>query len=173
MGIENAQEVPLMKNFIYMDHAATTPVDPDVLKTMEPWFIENFSNPSTLYSQGIMAAQAVEEARGKVAGTLGAEPEEIYFTSGGTESNNWAVKGIAESQAKKGGHIICSTIEHHAVLEPVKYLEKQGHEITWLSVDENGMVDPEAVSYTHLRAHETKANLVCRLLLEKKKKKTD
>src|SRR5680860_1157226 len=145
MGIENAQEVPLMENFIYMDHAATTPVDPDVLKTMEPWFIENFGNPSTLYSQGIMAAQAVEEARGKVAGTLGAEPEEIYFTSGGTESNNWAVKGIAESQAKKGGHIICSTIEHHAVLEPVKYLEKKGHEITWLSVDENGLVDPEDV----------------------------
>jgi len=134
-----------MENFIYMDHAATTPVDPDVLKTMEPWFIENFGNPSTLYSQGIMAAQAVEEARGKVAGTLGAEPEEIYFTSGGTESNNWAVKGIAESQAKKGGHIICSTIEHHAVLEPVKYLEKKGHEITWLSVDENGLVDPEDV----------------------------
>src|SRR5660397_73839 len=101
MGIENAQEVPLMENFIYMDHAATTPVDPDVLKTMEPWFIENFGNPSTLYSQGIMAAQAVEEARGKVAGTLGAEPEEIYFTSGGKSPITGPLRASLSPRLKK------------------------------------------------------------------------
>lgn len=134
-----------MENFIYMDHAATTPMDPDVFKTMEPWLKEDYGNPSTLYSVGTVAAQAMEKARGDIAATLRAEPEEIYFTSGGTESDNWAIKGIAESRGKKGHHIVTSAIEHHAVLEPLEYLEKKGYEVTRVSVDGAGMVDPEEV----------------------------
>lgn len=134
-----------MENFIYMDHAATTPMDPDVFKAMEPWLKEDYGNPSTLYSVGTVAAQAMEKARSDIAAALRAEPEEIYFTSGGTESDNWALKGIAESRGKKGHHIVTSAIEHHAVLEPLEYLEKKGYEVTRVSVDGAGMVDPEEV----------------------------
>jgi cysteine desulfurase len=128
-----------------MDHAATTPVDPEVLAAMEPWFHEQFGNPSTLYSMGLVAHSAMEQARTTMAERLGAKPEEIHFTSGGTESDNWAIKGIADSQQNKGKHLITSTIEHHAVLEPMEFLEKRGWEITRVPVDSTGLVDPESV----------------------------
>lgn len=134
-----------MENIIYMDHAATTPVDPEVLEAMEPWLREQFGNPSTLYSIGLQANTAMEEARVTVAERLGAKPEEIHFTSGGTESDNWAIKGVADAHQKKGRHLITSTIEHHAVLEPMEFLEKRGYELTKVPVDSTGLVDPEDV----------------------------
>ncbi|MCL5942774.1 MAG: cysteine desulfurase NifS [Actinobacteria bacterium] len=134
-----------MENVIYMDHAATTPTDPEVIKAMEPWFAQQYGNPATLYSLGLLASQAVEEARAGVAAVLGAEDAEIYFTSGGTESNNWAIKGVADAHRNKGRHLITSTIEHHAVLEPMEYLEKRGYEVTRVPVDAHGLIDPESV----------------------------
>ena len=134
-----------MENVIYMDHAATTPADPRVVEAMLPWFTEQFGNPATLYTCGGEAETAVEEARARVAQHLNAEPEEIYFTSGGTESDNWAVKGVADAHQKKGRHIIISPIEHHAVLEPAEWLEKRGYEVAKLPVDHTGLVDPEDV----------------------------
>jgi cysteine desulfurase len=133
-----------MKN-IYLDYAATTPVHPDVLKAMLPYFTENFGNPSTLYTYGQDAKAAIEEARAKVAGLIGSKPEEIVFTSGGTEADNYALEGAAYSNEKKGNHIITSAIEHHAVLETCKFLEKRGFSLTYLPVDSYGMVDPDAV----------------------------
>ncbi|MCZ7664152.1 MAG: cysteine desulfurase NifS [Thermoleophilia bacterium] len=134
-----------MENVIYMDHAATTPTDPEVLKAMEPWFDVQYGNPATLYSLGLLASQVVEESRSAVADVLGADPAEIYFTSGGTESNNWAIKGVADAHQKKGRHLITSTIEHHAILEPLEFLEKRGYEVTRVPVDGAGLVDPDAV----------------------------
>lgn len=134
-----------MDNIIYMDHAATTPVEPEVLEAMEPWLRGQFGNPSTLYSLGLQANTAMEEARATVAERLGAKPEEIHFTSGGTESDNWAIKGVADAQQNKGKHLITSTIEHHAVLEPMEFLEKRGYELTKVPVDSTGLVDPEDV----------------------------
>lgn len=127
---------------VYMDHAATTPTDPEVVKAMLPYFTEKFGNPSTLYSVGREAKRAVEEARAKVAGLIGAEAEEIVFTSGGTEADNFALEGVAFANKSKGNHIITSTIEHHAVLEPAHFLEKQGFKMTYLPVDSSGLVDP-------------------------------
>ena len=118
-----------MEKVIYLDHASTTPADPEVLEVMRPWFGEEFGNPSTVYSLGLTAAQAVQQARESVADALGAEPEEIYFTSGGTESDNWAVLGTADAQTKKGRHLITSAVEHHAVLETMEFLEKRGYEV--------------------------------------------
>jgi len=134
-----------MENIIYMDHAATTPVDPEVLEAMEPWLREQFGNPTTLYSLGLVAHGAMEQARTSIAERLGAKPEEIHFTSGGTESDNWAVKGIADALQNKGKHLITSTIEHHAILEPMEFLEKRGYEVTRVPVDSTGLVDPEEV----------------------------
>jgi cysteine desulfurase len=134
-----------MENIIYMDHAATTPVDPEVLAAMEPWLREQFGNPSTLYSLGLVANAAMEQARATVAERLGAKPEEIHFTSGGTESDNWAIKGVADAQQNKGKHLITSTIEHHAILEPMEFLEKRGYEVTKVPVDSTGLVDPDDV----------------------------
>jgi cysteine desulfurase len=134
-----------MDNIIYMDHAATTPTDPRVVEAMLPWFTEGFGNPATLYTCGGEASMAVEEARVAVAEILNAEPEEIYFTSGGTESDNWAVKGVADAHQKKGRHLIVSSIEHHAVLETAEWLEKRGYELTKVRVDSTGLVDPEDV----------------------------
>ncbi|MHC4712472.1 MAG: cysteine desulfurase family protein [Planctomycetota bacterium] len=132
-----------MRNpIIYMDHAATTPTDGRVLEAMKPYFTERFTNPATLYGPGRENDKAIEAARGSVAARLGARPEEICFTSGGTESDNWAVKGVALANEKKGRHIITSTIEHHAVLEPCEYLAKRGWELTVLPVSEKGLVDP-------------------------------
>ena len=134
-----------MEEAIYLDHASTTPADPEVVAAMLPWHTEGFGNPSTLYSLGLTSAQAVQQARESVARTIGAEPEEIYFTSGGTESDNWALLGTADAQAKKGRHLVTSSVEHHAVLETTAYLEKHGCEITRVPVDSGGLVDPDDV----------------------------
>ena len=134
-----------MERVIYLDHASTTPADPEVFEAMRPWLSEEFGNPSTVYSLGLNAAQAVQEARESVAAGLGAQPDEIYFTSGGTESDNWAVLGTADAQSKKGRHLITSAVEHHAVLETMEYLEKRGYEVTRVPVDGGGLVDPDEV----------------------------
>ena len=134
-----------MADTIYLDHAATTPADPRVVEAMLPWFSEQFGNPSTLYALGAESKEAVEAARASVASLIGARPEEIYFTSGGSESDNWAVIGSAYAHESKGNHIITSAIEHHAVLEPCHFLEKRGFDLTVLPVDEFGLVDPEDV----------------------------
>ena len=135
-----------MSKLIYLDHAATTPIDPDVLQAMMPYLTEQYANPSTLYSFGREASAAVEEARANVASLIGADPGEIYFTAGATESDNWAVIGAALAQEKKGNHIITSAVEHHAVLETCEYLQKKrGFDLTVVPVDEYGLVDPEAV----------------------------
>ena len=134
-----------MEEVIYLDHASTTPVDPEVVAAMLPWYSEGFGNPSTVYSLGLSAANAVQQARESIAGTIGAQPEEIYFTSGGTESDNWAILGTAETHQKKGRHLITSSIEHHAVLESMEFLEKRDFEVTRIPVDSGGLVDPEDV----------------------------
>jgi len=134
-----------MADTIYLDHAATTPTDPRVVEAMLPWFTERFANPSTLYNLGTQAKEAIESARVNVAALIGAKPEEVYFTSGGTESDNWAVIGAAFANRAKGSHVITSAIEHHAVLEPCHFLEKNGFEVTVLPVDEYGLVDPDDV----------------------------
>jgi cysteine desulfurase len=131
---------------IYLDHNATTPVHPSVLEAMMPYFTEKFGNPSSIYQYGQEARREVEDAREKVAGLIGAGPDEIFFTGGGTESDNLAIKGTAyEKSAKneKARHIITSAIEHHAVLNTCKYLEKKGFSVTYLPVDKYGLVDPE------------------------------
>ncbi len=131
---------------IYMDHAATTPVDPRVFEAMTPYLTEKYGNPSSLYKVGQAAKRAIEDARAIVAGAIGANTEEIIFTSGGTESDNTAVKGLAYSLLGKKDHVITSAIEHHAVLEPVEFLEKTlGFKATVLPVDKNGFVNPADV----------------------------
>jgi cysteine desulfurase len=130
---------------IYLDYAATTPTDPEVVKVMLPYFSELFGNPSSLHSYGLEARSAIGAVREHVASFLGAKPEEIIFTSGGTESNNFALKGIANANRERGDHIITSAIEHHSILEPCKFLGTQGFRVTYLKVDEYGLVDPEAV----------------------------
>jgi len=135
-----------MTKTIYMDNAATTPVNADVLKEMYPMFRDNFGNPSTIYNVGKRAKEKLENARKQVAKALGAEPKEIFFTSCGTESDNWAIKGAALEGLKKGrNHIITSKIEHHAVLHTAQFLEKNGFDVTYLDVDEYGLVSPEDV----------------------------
>jgi cysteine desulfurase len=126
---------------IYMDHAATTPLAPEVLEAMVPYFSERYGNPSSLHSFGREARAAVDDARSDVAALLNAEPSEIYFTSGGTESDNLAIKGIARKNTKKGRHIITSSIEHPAVLEVCKALTREGFEVTYLPVTREGVVE--------------------------------
>ena len=130
---------------IYLDYAATTPTHPEVVKAMLPFFSEAFGNPSSLYSYGQETKGAVEEARARIAQFIGARDEEIVFTSGGTEADNFAIKGVALANEKKGNHIITSSLEHHAVLESCKYLEKRGFKVTYLPVDGNGLVDVDDV----------------------------
>ena len=131
---------------IYLDYAATTPVDPAVLQAMLPYFTEHFGNPSSLHAFGQQARAAMENAREGIASFLGAKPAEIVFTSGGTESNNFAIKGIAYARRKKGNHIITTGIEHHAVTEPCHFLEKEeGFSVTVLPTDKDGLVDPDDV----------------------------
>lgn len=130
---------------IYLDHAATTPVHPDVLETMLPYFTESFGNPSSIYSYGQEAKAAIEEARGKIAGLIGSRSEEIVFTSGGTEADNYAIKGIASANEPKGNHIITTSIEHHAVMETCLFLGKRGFRVTHVPVDEYGLVDPDEI----------------------------
>ncbi|MBT1278297.1 cysteine desulfurase NifS [Thermoanaerobacter sp. CM-CNRG TB177] len=128
---------------IYLDNAATTAVDKRVLEAMLPYYSDIFGNPSSPYSYGQEAKKAIEEAREKVAKALGADSDEIYFTSGGSESDNWALKGVAYALKDKGNHIITTEIEHHAVLNTCRYLEKEGFKVTYLPVDEYGVVKPE------------------------------
>ena len=130
---------------IYLDHNATTPIHPDVLAAMLPYLRQAFGNPSSIHRFGREARQAVDEAREKVARLIGAKPSEIIFTSGGTEANNLAIRGAALVREGKGGHIITSAIEHHAVLVPCQYLERKGFEVSFLPVDHNGLLDPDDV----------------------------
>ena len=130
------------KRIIYMDHSATTYVRKEVVETMEPYHSEHFGNPSSIYRIARESKKVVDAAREQVAKALGAEPDEISFTSGGSESDNWAIKGIAWANRKNGNHIITSKIEHHAVLHSCKYLENEGFAITYLPVDKFGLVDP-------------------------------
>jgi len=130
---------------IYLDYAATTPTDPEVVRAMQPYFIEIFGNPSSIHYFGREAKKALEDSRLILAEFIGAKPEEIIFTSGGTESDNYALLGVASSLEKKGNHIITSSIEHHAITEPAKSLEKRGYKLTYLKVDKTGLVDPTDV----------------------------
>ena len=131
------------KRFVYADNAATTPVTPAVLEAMTPWLMENYGNPSSIYSIGRAARTAVEKARRQVAAALNAEPGEIYFTSCGTEADNWALKGSMRRWAAKGKkHLITAAFEHHAILHSAKALEKEGFEVTYLPVTPEGLVDP-------------------------------
>lgn len=130
-----------MEKVIYLDNAATTQVYPEVLDAMLPYFTEYYANPSSVYTFAAESAKAVDQARESVAGLLHAKPEEIYFTGGGSESDNWAIKAAAEAYGEKGKHIITSKIEHHAVLNTCAYLEKKGFEVTWLDVDEDGKIN--------------------------------
>jgi len=132
-------------NQIYLDYAATTPTHPEVVKAMLPYFTEVFGNPSSIHSYGQEAKGITEEARAKVADLIGARGEEIVFTSGGTEADNFALKGTAFANEKKGNHIITSSIEHHAVIETCKFLERRGFSVTYLPVDAYGLIDPDEV----------------------------
>lgn len=130
---------------IYLDNAATTKTAPEVVEAMLPYFTENYGNPSSIYSLGSTSKKAVNQARSNIAESIGAKMEEIYFTAGGSEADNWALKATAEAYVSKGRHIITSKIEHHAILHTCEYLEKKGFEITYLDVDETGMVSTEAL----------------------------
>jgi len=125
-----------------LDNAATTRLDAEVLQQMLPYFTDHYGNPSSIYATGRDARKAVEEARRAVAAALNCTAQEIFFTSGGTESDNWAIKGIAHTNQSKGKHIISTAIEHHAVLHPLEDLQKQGFEVTYMPVDEYGLVNP-------------------------------
>lgn len=129
-----------MTDFIYLDNAATTKTAPQVVEAMLPYFTENYGNPSSIYSLGSRAKEAVTGARERIAGTLGAKNNEIYFTGGGSEADNWALIATAEAYGAKGKHLITSKIEHHAILHTCSYLEKRGYEVTYVDVDENGIL---------------------------------
>lgn len=135
-----------MSKLIYLDHAATTPMSEEVRAAMEPYLKEKYGNASTVYGPGTEARKAVERARELIAETLQAKPSEIYFTSGGSESDNWAVKNLAASYKSKGRHLITSKVEHHAVLNSCEYLQKLGYEVTYLNVDESGRISLEELS---------------------------
>lgn len=128
---------------VYLDHNATTPTHPEVLEAMLTYFNDSFGNPSSIHQFGQQARKAIDEAREKVANFISAKPEEIVFTSGGTEADNFAIKGVIYANEQNGGHIITSSIEHHAVLNPCEYLEKKGFKVTYLPVDKYGLIDPE------------------------------
>lgn len=135
-----------MSKLIYLDNAATTQVNPQVLNEMLPYFTECYGNPSAIYDFAAEGKQAVDTARKQVADVIGAKPEEIYFTGGGSESDNWALKAAAEAYEQKGKHIITSKIEHHAILHTCEYLEKKGYEITYLDVDADGKIRLEELA---------------------------
>jgi cysteine desulfurase len=130
---------------IYLDYAATTPVRPEVMQAMLPYYADAFGNPSSIYSYGLESRQAIELARTQVAEAIGAKKEEIVFTGGGSEADNLAIKGVADANIRKGNHIITSVIEHHAVLQTCKFLEQRGFKVTYLPVDKYGLIDPESV----------------------------
>lgn len=129
-----------MDKMIYLDNAATTKVADSVVDAMLPYFKEYYGNASSIYQLGDKSKEALDESREYIAGTLGAKTNEIYFTAGGSESDNWAIKATADAYARKGKHIITSAIEHHAVLHTCEYLEKHGYEVTYVGVDENGVI---------------------------------
>lgn len=131
---------------VYMDHAAITPLDARVLEAMQPYHLEHWGNPSCLHDWGEQPRQALAEARSRVASLIGATPEEIYFTSCGTESNNWAIKGIAMARRNKGNHLVISAVEHFSVIYATRPLERLGFEVTQIPVDAYGMVDPDEVA---------------------------
>jgi cysteine desulfurase len=131
---------------VYLDNAATTPILPQVLKAMLPYLKDVYGNPQSLHDWGDKAREAIEDARGKVAALIGAQPEEIIFTSSGTEANNFAIKGLAMAQQSKGKHIVVSAIEHFSVLHSARTMEKWGFEMTQVPVDRHGVVDPDAVA---------------------------
>lgn len=131
---------------IYLDNAATTKMWPEVLESMMPYFAESYGNPSAIYTMGSFGKKAVNKARSVIAEAIGAKREEIYFTGGGSESDNWAIKMVAENYAHKGKHIITTKMEHHAVLHTCEYLETKGYEVTYLEVDRDGRVKPETVA---------------------------
>lgn len=128
---------------VYLDYSATTPVKEDVVKEMIPYYTEKFGNPSSLYAPGLAAKEGLDKARVQVAELINAEPNEIFFTSCGTEADNWVLEGVADALKKKGNHIITTTIEHHAILHTCQYMEKHGVEVTYLDVDNEGFVNPE------------------------------
>lgn len=130
---------------IYFDHAATTPIRPEVLEEMMPYFRDIYGNPSSIYLIGREGKKAIEKARQRTAAALNALPEEIFFTGSGTEADNWAIKGTALANSKKGRHIVTTAIEHHAVLHTCQYLQKQGFEVTYVPVDSDGIVSPEDI----------------------------
>ena len=130
-----------MKTKIYLDNAATTRTAQEVVDAMIPYFTENYGNPSSIYELGQRSKEAITTAREQIAEVIGAKPEEIYFTAGGSEADNWALKAACEAYEKKGKHIITTKIEHHAILHTCEYLEKKGVEVTYLDVDENGFID--------------------------------
>jgi cysteine desulfurase len=131
---------------VYLDHAATTPAHPKVVEAMLPYFTDKFGNPSNLHDIGREAKNAIDDARAKTAALIGAKPEEIFFTSSGAESNNLALKGLAQANSQKGKNIIVSQIEHFSILHPAKTLEKSGFTVTYLPVDKQGLVDPADVA---------------------------
>jgi cysteine desulfurase len=132
-------------NRIYLDFNASTPIAPEVAEAMRPYLAEHFGNPSSRHWAGAPAKEAVERARAEVAGLLGCEPSEIVFTSGGSESNNWAIKGVFLAARDRGNHIVTTSVEHPAVVEPCRFLERMGARVTYLPVDRFGMVDPDDI----------------------------
>lgn len=130
------------KRYVYADNAATTKIDPEVFEAMVPWLTEAYGNPSSQHTIGREAAAAVADARERIAGILGCKPREIYFTASGSESDNWAIKGAAHANVKKGKHIISTEFEHHAVLHALESLEREGFEVTYLSPDRDGQISP-------------------------------
>lgn len=140
---DNIKNDILGKKMIYLDHAATTAINKDVLKEMMPYLINQYGNPSSIYSFGRKSRKAIENSRQQVAAAINAKKSEIYFTSGGTEADNWAIKGITQYYKKKGKHIITTSIEHHAVFNSCKRLEKEGFEISYLPVDNDGKISIE------------------------------
>ena len=129
------------KKIIYLDNAATTKTRPEVVEAMLPYFTEKFGNPSSVYGFASQNKEAVTEAREQIAKALNAPTQDVYFTAGGSEADNWALKAAMEAYKDKGNHLITTKIEHHAILHTCEYLEKQGCEVTYLDVDENGVVD--------------------------------
>ena len=133
------------KRFVYADNAATTPLSSAALEAMMPYLTEQYGNPSGIYGVGRKAKQAMEQARADIAQALGAKAEEVYFTGGGTEADNWALKSVCEARGRKGKHIVASPLEHHAITHTLDWLKKQGYEITYLKCDEFGIVHPETL----------------------------